>query len=266
MGSPAFLFDDQRIPVVDNNVQHFVVAHTERVSASTFNQIIVSSYHLLSGVIATSEGHEYLTNLDDVYAEPSIASKYSTGGVGPRFSVGWNASISHGLDIWGGAYDALTGGPISSYCSGDGTGTACPCGNLGTDRHGCGNSANAMGAALSRTGNAYLGGDTLSLIAALMPASAPCLFFQGTTSTGGGLVFGDGLLCAGGTITRLGVKVASGGVANYPGSGDPSVSTMGGVPAIGAVRFYQAYFRDAASFCTSSTFNTTNGVRATWLP
>jgi hypothetical protein len=29
---------------------------------------------------------------------------------------------------------------------------------------------------------------------------------------------------------------------------------------------YQAWFRNSAAYCTSSTFNLSNGLRATWLP
>jgi hypothetical protein len=32
------------------------------------------------------------------------------------------------------------------------------------------------------------------------------------------------------------------------------------------VRTYQAWYRNAAAFCTASTFNLTNGVQLTWGP
>jgi hypothetical protein len=44
------------------------------------------------------------------------------------------------------------------------------------------------------------------------------------------------------------------------------VSVRGLVPATGAVRYYQAWFRNSISFCTADTFNTTNGLAVTWLP
>ncbi len=34
----------------------------------------------------------------------------------------------------------------------------------------------------------------------------------------------------------------------------------------GATRHYQATYRNSATFCTSATFNVTNGVRALWDP
>jgi hypothetical protein len=99
-----------------------------------------------------------------------------------------------------------------------------------------------------------------------MPNSS-ALYFQGTAQQGGGLgvAFGDGLRCAGGTIVRLGTKSNVGGASTYPTGGDPSVSVRGLVTA-GNVRNYQVWYRNAAAFCTSSTFNLTNGVSVLWMP
>jgi len=36
--------------------------------------------------------------------------------------------------------------------------------------------------------------------------------------------------------------------------------------AAGDVRRYQVWFRDAAAFCTASTFNLSNGLEASWSP
>jgi hypothetical protein len=84
-------------------------------------------------------------------------------------------------------------------------------------------------------------------------------------------VFGDGVRCAAGTVIRLGIKTTVnsglfGGVASYPQPGDQAITVRGAVPATGAVRLYQAWFRNSAAYCTSSTFNLSNGLRATWLP
>lgn len=35
-------------------------------------------------------------------------------------------------------------------------------------------------------------------------------------------------------------------------------------PGSGLTSFYQAYYRDAASYCTTATFNVTNGLSLTW--
>jgi hypothetical protein len=151
------------------------------------------------------------------------------------------------------------------FCSGDGTATACPCGNLGASGNGCANSVDPMGGHLTASGSSSLAGDTLVLGGSGMPSSS-ALYFQGTTQLNGGLgaVFGDGLRCAGGTIIRLGTKTNVAGTSQYPGAGNPSVSVRGMVTAPGT-RTYQVWYRNAASFCTISTFNLTNGLEITWM-
>jgi hypothetical protein len=154
---------------------------------------------------------------------------------------------------------------IEPYCFGDGSGVACPCGNESVpgDRAGCLHSLGA-GGRLTATGRASLASDTIVLHGAQMPDSS-ALYFQGTTTMAGGagVVFGDGLRCAGGSIVRLGTKSNSAGASRYPASGDASVSVRGQVAAPGA-RTYQVWYRNAAAFCTPSTFNLTNGVQITW--
>jgi hypothetical protein len=78
-------------------------------------------------------------------------------------------------------------------------------------------------------------------------------------------VFGDGLRCASGSIVRLGAKLNAGGTSQFPAAGDPSVSVRGGCHA-GELHTYQVWYRNAAAFCTPSTFNLTNGVALTWTP
>jgi hypothetical protein len=93
------------------------------------------------------------------------------------------------------------------------------------------------------------------------------LYFQGTNPQNGGLgsVFGDGLRCAGGSVVRLGTKLNAAGASAYPVGGDPPISVRGMIPGAGATRFYQAWYRNSALFCTpNATFNLTNGWRVTW--
>ena len=99
--------------------------------------------------------------------------------------------------------------------------------------------------------------------------SGPGLFFQGTSLFGGGsgVTFGDGLLCAGGAITRLGVVFPTGGSASYPGGSTPTPLHVAGAPiAAGDVRSYQCWYRDAAVLCTPSTFGLTQALTVTWAP
>jgi hypothetical protein len=154
--------------------------------------------------------------------------------------------------------------PTTKYCSGDGTGTACPCANSGAAGNGCASSINAAGAHLTTTGAASLTSDTLALVGSGMPDSS-ALYFQGTTQVAAGLgaMFGDGLRCAGGTIVRLKTVTNVAGASQYPGPGDPSISVRGMVTAPGT-RTHQVWYRNAAAFCTASTFNLSNGVEVVW--
>jgi|GEM_PF-5986206 len=107
------------------------------------------------------------------------------------------------------------------FCAGDGSATACPCGNsspLGADA-GCSSSL-GLAATLRGSGSAKLSSDQLVLEGAQMPDSA-ALYFQGTVMANGGAgsVFGDGLRCAGGTIVRLGIKLNVAGTSQFPAPG-----------------------------------------------
>jgi hypothetical protein len=152
------------------------------------------------------------------------------------------------------------------YCSGDGSGTACPCGNAGAPGNGCASSVDALGAHLGATGAASIASDTFVLVGSNMPNSS-ALYFQGTSQTAGGAgsVFGDGLRCASGSVIRLGTKTNAGGSSSYPAAGDAPVSVKG-VNSAGAVRDYQIWYRNAAAFCTIATFNLSNGLQVTWAP
>jgi hypothetical protein len=140
----------------------------------------------------------------------------------------------------------------------------CPCGVFSQplDR-GCANSVSS-GARLDVSGTASLSGDSLVLQGTFMP-DGPVLYFQGDAFAPGSTPFGDGLICVGGVITRLAIRFNSAGASVLPGPGDPSLSVLGGVIAPGD-RFYQAYYRDAGSFCTSATFNFANGFAVRWQP
>jgi hypothetical protein len=94
--------------------------------------------------------------------------------------------------------------------------------------------------------------------------------FQGTARVNGGagVPFGDGLRCAGGTTSRLFVKSSSTSDFLLFGSpvGDTPLSIRGGVPVTGGTTHYQAWFRNAETWCTPATYNTSNGLSVTWLP
>lgn len=156
---------------------------------------------------------------------------------------------------------------IASFCAGDGTATACPCGNVGLPGNGCANSVVPSGARLEWSGSVSVWNDDLVLTGSGMPPAA-CLYFQGTLPAGGGagVVFGDGLRCVTGTIVRLGVKTNdAAGTSRYPDAGELSVAERGLIPTVGGVsRAYQCWYRNVATFCAPATFNLTNGVAVTW--
>ncbi len=152
---------------------------------------------------------------------------------------------------------------INSFCAGDGTVRNCPCSNQGAPGFGCAWSASAQGSWL--VWNGATNPETLVLTAYSMPTTGTSLFLKGDQVDTSGVPFGDGLRCIDGSLVRLGIKQNSGGSAQYPDVGDAPLSVRGGTPpGSGLVAYYQTYFRNAANFCTSATFNVTNGVRVVW--
>ena len=156
------------------------------------------------------------------------------------------------------------------FCFGDGTGTACPCANVGLPNNGCPSSVSPQGAHLASSGTASVGTDTLVLTGTLFPAGGPGLYFQGSARAvaGAGMTFGDGKLCLSGSVLRLGVVFANlGGTSSYPGGLTPAPIHIAGATAPGNMRHYQVWYRDASPvFCTSATFNLTQGLSLTWIP
>ncbi len=151
--------------------------------------------------------------------------------------------------------------PVAPYCFGDGSGTACPCGNASPAgaEQGCLNSL-GLGGELRATGFAEIGADTLDFRASNLAANATVLFFQGTSATSA--TFGDGLRCVGGSVRRLGTRTASGGTAQFPPAG--TTISQAGMAATGSTLRYQAWYRNSAAFCTPSTFNLTNALSIAW--
>ena len=160
---------------------------------------------------------------------------------------------------------------IVPFCFGDGTGTACPCGNSGLAGRGCENSSTTGGALLAGSGQPLLSADTLQLSASAERPTALSVFWQGDAETGGS-VFGDGVACLGGQLKRLYTHPAVGGAVTAPLGTDLPVAArsaaLGNPIAPGTVRVYHVFYRDpSASFCPApfgSTLNTTNGLRVLW--
>ncbi len=151
---------------------------------------------------------------------------------------------------------------------------ACPCSNppSGTGR-GCDNSSATGGASLTASGIAYLSMDSLVFTTSGEKPTATSIVLQGTSFVSTGIVFGQGVRCAGGTLKRLYAKTASGGSISAPdsGAGDPSVSArsaaLGDLIQPGQSRWYQVYYRDPVVLggCpASSAFTATQGGEVAW--
>jgi len=160
---------------------------------------------------------------------------------------------------------------MTAFCFGDGSTVACPCANNGLAGHGCENSATTGGAILTATGIASLSTDTLQFTSSGELPQSLSIVLQGTTALAP-LNFGDGLRCVRGTLKRLYMKNAVGGVLVAPVPGDPSVSARsaarGDALTLGSTRHYQVYYRDPdAIFCPSpsgNTYNISSGLTVVW--
>lgn len=150
-----------------------------------------------------------------------------------------------------------------AYCFGDGSGTPCPCSNNGAAGTGCANSTGA-GASLAASGSASISAADLVLSGTGLVPSQAGLYFQANNQTNGGqgLVFGDGLRCAGGGVIRLQVVVANGSGAS---STNIDIAAKGMVSP-GQTKRCQLGYRDPSNSPCSSTFNLTNGLGITWQP
>jgi hypothetical protein len=157
---------------------------------------------------------------------------------------------------------------------------ACPCANppSGSGR-GCDNSAATGGAALAASGVTYLSMDSLVLTTSGETPAAASLVLQGSALAASGVVYGQGVRCAGGPLRKLFSKTASGGSITAPdfGAGDRTVSASsaaaGDVILPGQSRWYVVMYRDSAG-CPRKQylgsrvrgFNATQTGQVTWAP
>lgn len=155
-------------------------------------------------------------------------------------------------------------------CVGDGSGAACPCGNESTPGFdfGCEN-AYGYGAGLSGSGSASVAADDLVLSVEHMthlpgwpPLGTVAQLVMGDVLLGG-VIYGDGLRCAGGNLVRMGApQVALSGGISWWG---PGLRAQGGW-APGDQRFFQVWYRDVAIGGCGSHFNTSNALEVTFVP
>jgi len=182
--------------------------------------------------------------------------------MGGRFSR-IDGKMSSGIARW--SRDARG----STYCFGDGTGTACPCGNASAsaERAGCMNPF-GTGGARRITGCAHVSADDVVLHGSGM-TNGSVMYIQGTSTiaTGNGAAFGDGLRCVGGTVIRLATMANSSGASQYPNATQTTpVSVRGMIGPTGGTRAYQAWYRVIAPLCGFGNWNLTNAVSLEWAP
>ncbi|MFN0008670.1 MAG: hypothetical protein ACKVXR_12270 [Planctomycetota bacterium] len=159
-----------------------------------------------------------------------------------------------------------------AMCFGDESGAMCPTGNQGAPGHGCENSLGLGGGLLWAEGIARISQDNIVFQVANVPRRSTVFFLQATDSRNGGLgvPFGDGLMCMGGSVMKLGAVDPLGGHALFPSQDQvscfASISALGRIPPYGGERYYQALYRDHNEFGTAAEINLTNAWAIQWIP
>lgn len=180
-----------------------------------------------------------------VYGDPGHVDGPSS--VGALFAVRGTTDNSHG----------------ARSCFGDGSGTACPCGNFGGAGQGCANTTGS-GSTLQAYGSTSMSEHDLWFLARGLPggSTGSTYLFFGTSTAGGGQGVANfaGLRCAGGSLRRVGQHDwKGGGVASWvPNLIDPVYIAVGGT------YHFQGMYRDVASPCATANF--TNLVSLTFAP
>jgi hypothetical protein len=179
----------------------------------------------------------------------------------------------------GGSFDAFafqleTPPDFTSFCFGDpGSGASCPCGNDNdgsVPESGCANGIFASGAQLTGSGIASITADTLVLATTHLQPNNSGLYFQANNDLSPGIIWGDGLQCAGGGLIRLGVRFsdASGysDTSGYPHTISGRSAAFGHPIAPGETLYYQCWYRNPNGSPCGLDFNTSNGCAVIWLP
>lgn len=157
-------------------------------------------------------------------------------------------------------------------CFGDDTGQPCPFKNPGMKGRGCENSLGLGGGLFWADGVPRVSQDTVKLRVDFLPNATTIFFLQGSGCRNKelGFPFGDGLMCMGGSVIRLGVVSTKQGRAEFPALFGPScsasVSGAGMIPPSGGERYYQALYRDKLPIGKKAGFNLTNAWSMTWAP
>ncbi len=204
-------------------------------------------------------------------ASGQLLDKWIAQGVATGDFFGWGLAISDELALVGAigdddmadgagcAYVLRLNWPGTGYCFGDaGSGTPCPCSNDNDGSvpgSGCANGVHASGALLIGDGAASLAGDTLVLSCTGLETGNAGLYFQANNDRSPGVVWGDGLSCAGGSLKRLQLRVADSSGASFTTIG---ISAKAGNIAPGDTRYYQCWYRNPTGSPCGAEFNASN--------
>jgi len=267
---PVFISEIEGSPASGDQDEEYLVLQNPNAFA-----IDLSGWTLSGGIELTFDPGTVIVSGGVVHVSPDLRAfrARATGPSGGQelFVVGpYEGEIDPGeritlSDGTGAVVDSQRFGywEATPFCFGDGSGTACPCGNPGSAAAGCANSM-GIGAMLSGLGSPSVAQDDLALRADGMLPGQPGLLFAGLNAIDGGhgIPFGDGLRCVGGSIVRLGVRVADAlGTAQW----GPGLAGAGGWSG-GDLRGFELWYRDPGGSPCGSDFNLSNGVAVLFRP
>jgi hypothetical protein len=150
-----------------------------------------------------------------------------------------------------------------SYCSGDGTATPCPCGNVGAPGYGCANST-GQGALIYNSGGASVSLDDAVLVGLHLPPNRPGLFIAGDQQMNGGqgVPFNDGILCL---VVRKRLTASFSSPTGVLTQTSP-VAVSAGLIQPGQTWYFQAWYRSGAGAPCGSPSNISNGLGIAFVP
>ena len=214
----------------------------------------VYMYHVGTGTVLSKLQTSYNNQTAQLGGSVSLSGTTVVGGAHSDNDLGENSGSAI-------VFDLQPGPPGTQYCFGDGTGTACPCGNTGGPGEGCANST-GVGAVLSAVSTSSVTDGSFALWTYGLPAG-PGLYFQGDnmTNSGNGSPFGDGLRCAGGNVIRLEIRPSTSGLSRTT----VPIAITGEVSA-GDTKHYQLWYRDPIGSPCGNGFNLSNGYEVLWKP
>ena len=213
----------------------------------------------------------YFVSVVGQTASYSAEWRWAQSSSGPNGTFWWQRGLHMYFQLADSRAMSLAGVSGSSvgvpFCSGDGPGGPCPCGNAAALGAGCANST-GVGAVMSATGSASVSADDLVLTTTGMPAFQNCLDFVGASMIQG-VPFGDVRRCVVGQISCFGIQsTGASGTAIYgPGLSAYSISNFPSSNRLLAGRTlgFQTWYRDPTGPCGATT-NLSNAQQVVFVP